>query len=250
MHAALPDAPIIGMGGVRTGLDALELILAGASAVSVGTAVFGDPTAPARVLRELRDALVARGFETVADAVGYAHREQDPHDEQPRLHRSRSPWTRPTSRRRCAGPKRSGPTSAPSRSVSSSSCATAPTRCARPARSSGGRDTFLDLKLHDIPNTVAGAARSVAELAPTYLTVHAAGGADMVRAAVESLPHTTVAGVTVLTSLSDTDLDAIGLRGPSRDAVRRLAVLAVRGRRTGARVFAARSRGRTSRGGT
>jgi len=94
---------------------------------------------------------------------------------------------------------------------------------------SGGRDTFLDLKLHDIPNTVAGAARSVAELAPTYLTVHAAGGVDMVRAAVESLPHTKVAGVTVLTSLSDAELDAIGLRGPSRDAVRRLAVLAVRG---------------------
>jgi len=76
VHAALPDAPIIGMGGVRSGLDALELILAGASAVSVGTAVFGDPTAPARVLRELRDALVTRGFETVADAVGYAHRER------------------------------------------------------------------------------------------------------------------------------------------------------------------------------
>jgi orotidine-5'-phosphate decarboxylase len=94
---------------------------------------------------------------------------------------------------------------------------------------SGGRDTFLDLKLHDIPNTVAGAARSVAELAPTYLTVHAAGGTDMVRAAVDALPHTTIVGVTVLTSLSDTDLEAIGLRGPARDAVRRLAVLAVGG---------------------
>jgi dihydroorotate dehydrogenase (NAD+) catalytic subunit len=75
VHAALPDVPILGMGGVRTGLDALELILAGASAVSVGTAVFGDPTAPARVLRELREALVARGFATVADAVGHAHRD-------------------------------------------------------------------------------------------------------------------------------------------------------------------------------
>jgi dihydroorotate dehydrogenase (NAD+) catalytic subunit len=78
VHAALPDVPILGMGGVRTGLDALELILAGASAVSVGTAVFGDPTAPARVLRELREALVARGFAAVADAVGHAHRDM-PH---------------------------------------------------------------------------------------------------------------------------------------------------------------------------
>ena len=54
VHAALPEVPIIGMGGVRTGLDALELVLAGASAVSVGTAVFNDPGAPARILRELR----------------------------------------------------------------------------------------------------------------------------------------------------------------------------------------------------
>jgi len=78
VHAALPDVPILGMGGVRTGLDALELILAGASAVSVGTAVFGDPDAPARVLRELREALVSRGFATVTDAVGHAHRDM-PH---------------------------------------------------------------------------------------------------------------------------------------------------------------------------
>lgn len=74
VHAALPEVPIIGMGGVRSGLDALELVLAGASAVSVGTAVFGDPGAPARVLRELRHALVDRGFPSVRDAVGHAHR--------------------------------------------------------------------------------------------------------------------------------------------------------------------------------
>ncbi len=85
----------------------------------------------------------------------------------------------------------------------------------------------MDLKLHDIPNTVSGAARSVAALAPTYLTVHASGGAAMVRAAVEALPETRVAGVTVLTSLSAHDLEAVGLRGPALDAVLRLAVLAV-----------------------
>jgi len=73
-HAALPDVPILGMGGIRTGLDALEFVLAGASAVSVGTTVFGDPSAPMRVLHELAHALAARGFERLEDAVGHAHR--------------------------------------------------------------------------------------------------------------------------------------------------------------------------------
>ncbi|RKS04508.1 orotidine-5'-phosphate decarboxylase [Nocardiopsis sp. Huas11] len=86
---------------------------------------------------------------------------------------------------------------------------------------------FLDLKLHDIPATVAGAARSVAALRPSILTVHAGGGADMVRAAVEAAPDTDIAGVTVLTSMSEKDLEEVGLLGPARDAVRRLAVLAV-----------------------
>jgi dihydroorotate dehydrogenase (NAD+) catalytic subunit len=70
---ALPHLPILGMGGIRSGLDALEFVLAGASAVSVGTAVFGDPSAPIRVLAELETALDERGFGTLAEAVGYAH---------------------------------------------------------------------------------------------------------------------------------------------------------------------------------
>jgi orotidine-5'-phosphate decarboxylase len=90
-----------------------------------------------------------------------------------------------------------------------------------------GRDVFLDLKLHDIPNTVAGAARSVAHLKPAFLTVHATGGSAMVRAAVEELPDTRVTAVTILTSLSEADLADVGLLGPSLDAVRRLAALAV-----------------------
>jgi orotidine-5'-phosphate decarboxylase len=90
-----------------------------------------------------------------------------------------------------------------------------------------GRDVFLDLKLHDIPNTVAGAARSVAHLRPAFLTVHATGGSAMVRAAVEQLPDTRVTAVTILTSLSEADLADVGLLGPSIDAVRRLAALAV-----------------------
>ncbi|MDE3724290.1 orotidine-5'-phosphate decarboxylase [Nocardiopsis sp. N85] len=86
---------------------------------------------------------------------------------------------------------------------------------------------FLDLKLHDIPATVAGAARSVAGLRPAILTVHAGGGADMIRAAVEAAPDTRIAAVTVLTSMAEKDLEQVGLLGPARDAVRRLAVLAV-----------------------
>jgi orotidine-5'-phosphate decarboxylase len=86
---------------------------------------------------------------------------------------------------------------------------------------------FLDLKLHDIPNTVRGAARSVAGLAPEYLTVHASGGPAMISAAVEALPGTAITAVTVLTSLTDGDLELIGLRGPASEAVVRLAVMAV-----------------------
>jgi orotidine-5'-phosphate decarboxylase len=88
-------------------------------------------------------------------------------------------------------------------------------------------DIFLDLKLHDIPATVAGAARAVARLKPTYLTVHATGGSDMIRAAVEAAPNTKIAAVTVLTSMHEGDLTAIGLAGPASDAVRRLAALSV-----------------------
>jgi orotidine-5'-phosphate decarboxylase len=86
---------------------------------------------------------------------------------------------------------------------------------------------FLDLKLNDIPATVAGAARAVARLRPDLLTVHAVGGMAAVRAAVQAAPETRIVAVTVLTSLGDRDLDMIGLAGPVRDAVRRLAVLAV-----------------------
>jgi orotidine-5'-phosphate decarboxylase len=86
---------------------------------------------------------------------------------------------------------------------------------------------FLDLKLHDIPNTVRGAARSVAGLVPEYLTVHASGGPAMIAAAAEALPGTAITAVTVLTSLTEADLDVIGFRGPASDAVVRLAVMAV-----------------------
>jgi len=94
-------------------------------------------------------------------------------------------------------------------------------------RGASGVQVFLDLKLHDIPNTVGAAARAVARLRPAILTVHAAGGAAMIRAAVEAAPHTKIAAVTLLTSLSAADLGEIGIQGPPSDAVRRLAALAV-----------------------
>jgi dihydroorotate dehydrogenase (NAD+) catalytic subunit len=74
VHQVLPDVPILGMGGIANGSDALQFIAAGASAVSVGTMTFHDPSAPVRVQRELLDLLDERGFATVADAVGVAHR--------------------------------------------------------------------------------------------------------------------------------------------------------------------------------
>jgi dihydroorotate dehydrogenase (NAD+) catalytic subunit len=73
VRQAFPHLPILGMGGIRSGLDALQFVLAGASAVSVGTAVFGDPGAPVRVLAELEAALDERGFASLPDAVGFAH---------------------------------------------------------------------------------------------------------------------------------------------------------------------------------
>lgn len=74
VHAALPGVPIIGVGGVISGRDAFQLILAGACAVGVGTALFHDPYACLRIERELEDLLQARGFQRLADAVGLAHR--------------------------------------------------------------------------------------------------------------------------------------------------------------------------------
>jgi dihydroorotate dehydrogenase (NAD+) catalytic subunit len=73
VREALPDVPIIGMGGIRTGQDALELILAGAWMVAVGTAIFHDPSACTRIVRELDDELAQRGIERLADVVGLAH---------------------------------------------------------------------------------------------------------------------------------------------------------------------------------
>ena len=75
VHTALPEVPILGMGGVSSGRDALELILAGASGVSIGTASFGNPHAAVEIQSELRELLVAKGFSSLKSAIGFAHRE-------------------------------------------------------------------------------------------------------------------------------------------------------------------------------
>jgi orotidine-5'-phosphate decarboxylase len=93
--------------------------------------------------------------------------------------------------------------------------------------SSHGAQLFLDLKLHDIPNTVAGAAHSVASLNPTYLTVHASGGSAMISAAAEALPHTRITAVTILTSLSSNDLKMMGFPPDIPLLVKSLALSAV-----------------------
>jgi len=93
-----------------------------------------------------------------------------------------------------------------------------------------GFDVFLDLKFHDIPNTVAGACRSAAELGVWMLNVHTLGGRNMMLAARESIDKSAssplLIGVTILTSMGQEDIAEIGLQGTPAENVRRLAVLA------------------------
>ncbi|MGE5546101.1 MAG: orotidine-5'-phosphate decarboxylase [Solirubrobacterales bacterium] len=93
-----------------------------------------------------------------------------------------------------------------------------------------GMPLFIDLKLHDIPNTVAGGMKGVARLKPVLTTIHASGGAEMMRAAVaaarEHSPTTKVLAVTILTSIDQAAMTAIGFGGAVLDQVKRLAALA------------------------
>ncbi len=95
---------------------------------------------------------------------------------------------------------------------------------------SSGRKVFLDLKFHDIPNTVAAAVRSAAELGVSMLTVHASGGSKMLKAAAEAADASPgkpmILAVTVLTSLSDADLQETGVSGNVLSQVLRLGALA------------------------
>ena len=88
-------------------------------------------------------------------------------------------------------------------------------------------EIFLDLKLHDIPHTVSGAAKAVSHLAPRFLTVHASGGEAMIKAAVQASPGTHITGVTILTSLSEEDVTNIGFKHNALDSAVGLATIAV-----------------------
>ena len=90
-------------------------------------------------------------------------------------------------------------------------------------------DIFLDLKLHDIPHTVSGAAKAVSQLKPKFLTVHASGGRAMVRAAAEALPDTYITGVTILTSMSEADVIEVGFKSSALDSAVSLAKVAIAG---------------------
>jgi len=90
-----------------------------------------------------------------------------------------------------------------------------------------GVEIFLDLKLHDIPHTVAGAASAIAHLKPKFLTVHASGGRAMIKAASDAVPNVSVTAVTILTSLSEEDLFEIGYANPALESAVALAKMAV-----------------------
>ena len=97
----------------------------------------------------------------------------------------------------------------------------------RAIQSETDADIFLDLKLHDIPHTVEGAAKAIAHLKPRFLTVHASGGRAMVKAAVEAVPATDVTAVTILTSLAEEDLFEIGFANPALESAVALAKMSV-----------------------
>lgn len=94
-------------------------------------------------------------------------------------------------------------------------------------REAGDFELFLDLKLHDIPNTVASATKSVSGINPRFMTVHASGGRDMVAAAVSAAPHIDITAVTILTSLSESDLSEIGFKDKALASAVNLAKVSV-----------------------
>jgi orotidine-5'-phosphate decarboxylase len=94
-------------------------------------------------------------------------------------------------------------------------------------RKNGDFEVFLDLKLHDIPNTVANSVKSISQLKPKFLTVHASGGREMVSAAALADPSIEITAVTILTSLSDEELGELGFASNAEQSAVALAKIAV-----------------------
>ena len=94
-------------------------------------------------------------------------------------------------------------------------------------RKNGDFEIFLDLKLHDIPNTVANSVKSISQLKPKFLTVHASGGREMVTAAALADPSIAITAVTILTSLSDEELGELGFASNAEQSAVALAKIAV-----------------------
>ncbi len=94
-------------------------------------------------------------------------------------------------------------------------------------RKNGDFEIFLDLKLHDIPNTVANSIKSISQLKPKFLTVHASGGREMVTAAALADPSIAITAVTILTSLSDEELGELGFASNAEQSAVALAKIAV-----------------------
>ena len=221
--------PIIGMGGISTAADALEFIIAGASAVQVGTANFVDPFIWPKLLagprglhattqrrqdqrphgfnRHAREGegmdqlLVALDVDNAVEAIEMAARLQG----------------------RIGGLK-----------VGSHLFTAEGPALVKRLVEQGSR-VFLDLKFHDIPNTIAGAVKSATRLGVWMITVHASGGADMLRAAKRAAVEAAAAqnrtppmivAVTVLTSLNEKTLVEIGVSRPMQRQVEELAALA------------------------
>ena len=216
--------PVVGIGGIETADDVLEFLLAGASAVQVGTALFRDPATPQRILGELRQRLAAQGVE----APRRSHRRGASAGGLPMSLRVRPierlavaldtpDW--PTFASWC---DRFGPRVGFLKVGLEAYVRWGPPAVAR-AREAGAR-IFLDLKLHDIPNTVAGAVSSASDLGVELLTLHAGGGPAMMAAAATAAANAgtglQLLAVTVLTHLDAGELAALGLPGtPTERAI-------------------------------